>query len=125
MKVKWSDAFKPDGRFSRSQFAFFYFVPMMVSAVLGFLLGFVQLWSEGLIVPDFLFWLGALAGWLVWPWLPFQTYLVIVAGIRRLHDLNRSGWYLLLAFIPLVNVVMILYLLFAPGKAEGNRWATQ
>ena len=48
--------------------------------------------------------------------------LVIVAGIRRLHDLNLSGWCLLLAFVPLVNVVMILYLLLAPGKVEGNKW---
>ncbi len=76
MKVRWSDALKPNGRFSRSQFAFFYFVPIMVSAALGFLLGFLKLWSEGFIVPDFLFWLGALAGWIIWPWLPFQVYLV-------------------------------------------------
>jgi uncharacterized membrane protein YhaH (DUF805 family) len=122
MKVKWSDALKPEGRFSRSQFAFFYFVPILVSAVLGFLLGFIQPWSTGFTVAEFL---GILAGWLIWPWLPFQVYLVIVAGVRRLHDLNRSGWYLLLAFVPLVNVVMILSLLFAPGKVEGNKWTTQ
>ncbi|MDP2931762.1 MAG: DUF805 domain-containing protein [Chloroflexota bacterium] len=45
------------------------------------------------------------------PWFLFQIYLVIVVGIRRLHDLNRSGWYLLLAFVPLVNIVMILSVL--------------
>lgn len=122
MKARWSDALKPDGRFSRSLFALFFFVPMMVSAVLVFLLGFVQLWSEGFIVPDFLFWLGALAGLLLWPWLPFATHLVIIAGIRRLHDLNRSGWYLLLAFVPVVNIVVMIRLLFEPGKVEGNRW---
>ena len=48
--------------------------------------------------------------------------MIITGGIRRLHDRNHSGWYLLLAFVPLVNLAMILYLLFAPGKAEGNRW---
>ena len=57
------------------------------------------------------------------PWSLFGVYIVIIAGVRRLHDLNLSGWYLLLAFIPLVNVGMILYLLFAPGKVAGNRWA--
>ena len=112
----------PNGRFSRKQFAFFYLGALLVSAILGFLLGFAQLWYEGFIVPDFLLWLGALAGLLVWFWLPFSAYLVIVAGIRRLHDLNRSGWFILLAFLPLVNVIMIIYLLAARGKVEGNRW---
>lgn len=122
MKMRWSDALKPDGRFSRSQYALVYLGSLLISAVLGFLLGFVQLQSEGFIVPDFLFWLGALAGWLIWPWLPFATYLVIIAGIRRLHDLNYSGWYLLFGFIPFANIALILYLLLAPGKVEGNRW---
>jgi len=36
--------------------------------------------------------------------------------------LNRSGWYLLIAFIPVGSIVMFVYLLAAPGKVEGNRW---
>ena len=63
-----------------------------------------------------------LVGAIIYLWAPFQIYLVIVAGIRRLHDLNRSGWYLALAFIPLMNMVMLAYLLFAQGKVAGNRW---
>jgi len=113
----------PDGRCSRKQFAFIHLGALLVSTILGFLLGFVQLWSEGCIVPEFLFWLGALAGWLIWFWLPFSAYLVIVTWSRRLHDLNQSGWYVLLGFVPLVNVIMIIYLLAVHGKVEGNRWA--
>ena len=105
MKMKWSDALKPDGRFSRSQFAFFYFIPIFITVVLSLLM------QTSLIF-----------GIIAIPWFLFQAYLVIVVGIRRLHDLNQSGWYLLLAFVPLANVVMILYLLFAAGKVEGNRW---
>ena len=118
---KW-DFLKPGGRFSRLQFACFYFVPIIVTAVL---FGIIQFGLGDSTKHDGLsFWLAVLAGWLIWPWLPFQVYIVIIAGIRRLHDLNKSGWYLLLAFIPLVNVIMILYLLFASGKVEGNRWLT-
>ncbi len=106
MIVKWSDALKPDGRFSRSQFALFYLGPLLITAVLSLILQVFPLLAIIAI-----------------PWFLFQVYLVIIAGVRRLHDLNRSGWYLLLAFIPLVNLVIILYLLFAPGKVEGNRWA--
>jgi uncharacterized membrane protein YhaH (DUF805 family) len=118
---KW-DFLKPSGRFSRLQFACFYFVPIIVTAIL---FGIIQFGLGDSTKHNGLsFWLAVLAGWLIWPWLPFQIYLVIIAGIRRLHDLNKSGWYLLLAFIPIVNIIMILYLLFAPGKVEGNRWLT-
>ena len=103
---RW-DFLKAGGRFSRLQFAFFYFIPIVVGAGLGAILGY----GDG-----FLF---AAAGVLIWLWVPFQIYVVIVAGIRRLHDLGRSGWYLLLAFIPLLNVVMLLYLIFAPGVRGG------
>jgi uncharacterized membrane protein YhaH (DUF805 family) len=90
---------EPDGRFSRGQFAFFYFVPSLITLILGIFSGLLML----------LLFL-------------FAAYVAIIAGIRRLHDLNRSGWYLLLAFIPIMNIVMLAYLLFAPGKVAGNRW---
>jgi len=118
---KWA-FLKPSGRFSRLQFACFYFVPIIVTAILFGIIQFGLGDSTKHNGPSFPF--AVLAGWLIWPWLLFQVYVVIIAGIRRLHDLNHSGWYLLLAFIPLVNVIMILYLLFALGKLEGNRWLT-
>ena len=31
-------------------------------------------------------------------------------NIRRLHDLDKSGWFVLLQFIPIVNLIMILVL---------------
>ena len=47
-------------------------------------------------------------------------YTVIVAYIRRWHDLGKSGWFTLLILVPIVNVVMFLYLLFAPGVKQGE-----
>lgn len=52
------------------------------------------------------------------------TVVAMVAAVsigrRRLHDLNKSGWYLLLSLIPLIGFLFALYLIFAPGDAEGN-----
>jgi uncharacterized membrane protein YhaH (DUF805 family) len=31
------------------------------------------------------------------------------ASIRRLHDGNRSGWFYLLALVPLVNIVLLVW----------------
>ncbi len=41
---------------------------------------------------------------------------------RRLHDLEKSGWFCLLMFVPLVNLFFGLYMLFAAGTAGGNRY---
>lgn len=43
-------------------------------------------------------------------------------GIRRLHDLNLTGWLLLLGFIPYLNILFELFLLLMPGKETENRY---
>jgi uncharacterized membrane protein YhaH (DUF805 family) len=44
---------------------------------------------------------------------------------RRLHDLNKSGWLSLLAFVPLANAVMGIILLFKSGTHEANKFGAQ
>jgi len=46
----------------------------------------------------------------------------ITLGIRRLHDLNKSGWYLLLTLVPVINVAFIVYLLFWSGDESANQY---
>lgn len=41
-------------------------------------------------------------------------------AIRRCHDLNKSGWFILLAFIPFVNIGIFIYLIFAKGTIGRN-----
>ncbi len=45
--------------------------------------------------------------------------------IQRLHDMNASGWWSLLMFVPAVNALMGLVLLFAPGTRGDNRFGLQ
>lgn len=45
----------------------------------------------------------------------------IAVAIRRLHDVEKSGWFLLLAFIPLVNFYLI-YLLVIEGTRGQNEY---
>lgn len=52
-------------------------------------------------------------------YVPAIAIFFIVAR-RRLHDLNRSGWLSLLIFVPLLNMLFGLYLLFWPGSPEAN-----
>lgn len=42
--------------------------------------------------------------------------------VRRLNDLDRSGWLSLLILVPLVNVILAFYLIFAGGSPGLNSY---
>lgn len=46
----------------------------------------------------------------------------LILSIGRLHDLNFSGWYSLLTFVPIVNIVLELILWFKDGTPGTNRF---
>jgi uncharacterized membrane protein YhaH (DUF805 family)/Tfp pilus assembly major pilin PilA len=58
--------------------------------------------------------------------LPFGLGVIValIWGLRvnalRLHDLNRSGWWVLLTFIPYLGALVSLVLALWPGNAEEN-----
>lgn len=43
----------------------------------------------------------------------------IAYGVRRLHDTSRSGWWMLLAFIPLIGAIVLL-VFFVLDSTEDN-----
>ena len=45
----------------------------------------------------------------------------IAVGVRRLHDTGRSGWWILLALIPVVGAI-ILIVWFATDSAPDNEY---
>lgn len=42
--------------------------------------------------------------------------------IRRLHDLNRSGWWFLIILIPYVNFLLLIAALFIKGTKGPNKY---
>lgn len=46
----------------------------------------------------------------------------IFMGIKRLHDLNKTGWLYLLAIVPLVNLFFWIYLLVWKGDEGDNKY---
>jgi uncharacterized membrane protein YhaH (DUF805 family) len=50
--------------------------------------------------------------------------LAVMFGKRRLNDLNRSGWWFLLFLVPVVNLIMVVYLIFFPGAGETNNFGS-
>ena len=46
----------------------------------------------------------------------------ILFTIRRLHDMNASGWWSVITVVPLVNFIAILVFLFKPGSVGANNY---
>ena len=46
----------------------------------------------------------------------------IAVGIRRLHDLDKSGWWLLLALIPLIGGLVLLFFFVSEGTRGPNQY---
>lgn len=82
---------------------------MMVAATI-----FLALPSSNL--PDII------AGILTISYVVVINFLAFGYGIRRLHDIDKSGWWFLLSFVPLLNIALAAALLFWPGTQGDNRF---
>ena len=52
----------------------------------------------------------------------FTLIPAISAGVRRLHDTNRSGFFLLISFIPFIGGLILLFFLISEGTNGKNRF---
>jgi len=46
--------------------------------------------------------------------------VILKAVVSRFHDIGRSGWGVLLMFVPLVDIVALLLLVIVPGQKRPN-----
>lgn len=48
----------------------------------------------------------------------------IAVSIRRLHDTNRNGWWLLISLIPIIGPIILLVFLVQVGTKGENQYGT-
>lgn len=48
----------------------------------------------------------------------------LAVSVRRLHDTDRSGWWLLISFIPLIGAIILIVLLATEGMPGDNRFGS-
>ena len=51
-------------------------------------------------------------------------YPSIAVSVKRCHDRDRSGWFLLIGLIPLVNLWVLVELGFLRGTTGENRFGS-
>ena len=94
------------GRSSRSEYWYFILFMTLVNLVLsvvGGILGDLGLVLSGVVM------LGLLVPGLA-------------AAVRRLHDIDRSGWWYLLVLVPLVGAIIVLIWFCKRGTDTANRF---
>ena len=45
----------------------------------------------------------------------------IAVGARRLHDIGKSGWWLLLGLVPIIGGLVLIYFYLQPSD-DTNKW---
>lgn len=87
-------------------FELFYFLFGVAAFVIDYVLGFTKdgsgvissIYSLAMLVPS------------------------LAVGVRRLHDVNKSGWFTLIVFVPLVGVIWLLVLDCTEGTDGPNQY---
>jgi uncharacterized membrane protein YhaH (DUF805 family) len=46
----------------------------------------------------------------------------LAVGARRLHDTGRSGWWLLIDFIPIVGQIVLIYFFVLDSQPGANQY---
>jgi uncharacterized membrane protein YhaH (DUF805 family) len=46
----------------------------------------------------------------------------LAVSVRRLHDINKSGWWYLIALIPLIGGILLIVWFATETKPEPNQW---
>ena len=48
----------------------------------------------------------------------------IAVSIRRLHDTDRSGWWLLIGLIPIIGAIVLIVFMVQDSKSEENQYGS-
>lgn len=111
--LKVVKSFSFEGRARRKEYWMFVLVAVVIALVLGFIDGMLGTYSLSTGI-------GLLGG-------IFSIAILIqsiAVGVRRLHDTGRSGWWLLIAFIPFVGPIIVLVLMALEGKQGDNQYGS-
>ncbi len=101
------NALIPQGRASRAEYWWF----VLANLVVGIVIAILTRVSGIFVIVNILY-----------------TLAIIVPGlmiaIRRMHDTNKSGWFLLIGIIPIVGSIVLIVMLAQKGTPGMNNYGT-
>ena len=97
-------------RSRRNEYFYWYLIAVLTSFIIAIIVGFIM---------EFVPVLGEIILSL------FLAFLFIVSlplGIRRLHDIGKNTWYILIGLIPIVGQIILLVFFCKDSSKESNKW---
>jgi len=116
-KLYFQDLFVGAKRMSRKDFWWGYLGMSIVALVISGLLGLA---ITRMPMGDY-YW-SSIIGVALAMTVGYYYISIFTASIRRLHDRNMHGWWVLLYFVPIIGQVALLVLLCLPQHDFGNNW---
>lgn len=101
--MDFAKLFNAEGRIGRKDWIIWIVAIWIIFGIIAWLLGDSAQWVQLIIAI-----LAGVAG--------------IFMGIKRLHDLNHSGWLYLIGLIPIVNFFFSIYLIVWKGTDGDNQY---
>lgn len=95
-----------NGRSRRKEYWYFVLFNIIISIVIGIVSVVI---GDDMSILEFLYYLAV-----------FIPGLAV--SVRRLHDVGKSGWMLLIGFIPLIGTIWILILMITDSNPEENKY---
>jgi uncharacterized membrane protein YhaH (DUF805 family) len=62
------------------------------------------------------------ATWVLVPFIVLWWFYASSCTVRRLHDINASGWWSVAIFVPFANLILLIRLFFSKGTADKNKY---
>ncbi len=94
-----------EGRAGRAEYWWFFLANLIISVVLQAIAGA----SNALVILPIAYSLAVLIPGLA-------------VAVRRLHDTNKSGWWILISLVPLVGVIVLIVFLATDGDQGANQY---
>jgi len=97
---------KFSGRARRKEYWMFVLINLIISIILGIIASVIRfqalttIYALAILIPS------------------------LAVGVRRLHDTNRSGWWYLIALIPVIGAIVLIVFLATEGQAETNKYGS-
>lgn len=101
--MDFAKLFNADGRVGRKDWIIWIVGIAIIFGILSWILGDRGQWVQLILAA-----LAGIAG--------------IFMGIKRLHDLDKTGWLYVLAIIPIVGFFFAIYLIAFKGTAGDNKF---
>lgn len=100
-----------NGRSRRKEYWYYFLINFLIITLL-------------LLIDNQLGWINKEAGMGVLSGIYALAVLIpgIAVAVRRLHDSNRTGWWVLIALIPIIGPIILIFLLIQDSTPGDNRF---